>query len=81
MAAGRPIVATAVGGNPEALGETGLLVPAGDDDALAAAIARLVDRPDEARALGQWARDRAAGLFGCDAMIDRHVALYAELLA
>jgi glycosyltransferase involved in cell wall biosynthesis len=81
MAAGRPIVATAVGGNPEALGSTGLLVPVGDDGALAAAIARLLDCPAEAGALGRVARERAARLFSCDAMVDRHVALYEQLLA
>src|SRR5207248_6954850 len=45
MAAGRPVVATNVGGNPELVtaGETGLLVPAGDARSLAAAIAGLLN--------------------------------------
>ncbi|MDQ3671717.1 MAG: glycosyltransferase family 4 protein [Actinomycetota bacterium] len=47
LAVGTPVVATAVGGVPELVrdGENGLLVPAGDRDALAAAIQRLVAEP------------------------------------
>ena len=47
LAVGTPVIATAVGGVPELVrdGENGLLVPAGDGDALAAAIRRLLDEP------------------------------------
>jgi glycosyltransferase involved in cell wall biosynthesis len=47
LAVGTPVVATAVGGVPELVrdGENGLLVPAGDAEALADAIRRLVDEP------------------------------------
>ncbi len=47
LAAGTPVIATAVGGVPELVrdGENGLLVPAGDHDALAAAIRRLIGEP------------------------------------
>ena len=47
LAVGTPVIATAVGGVPELVrdGENGLLVPAGDADALAAAIRRLIDEP------------------------------------
>ena len=47
LAVGTPVIATAVGGVPELVrdGENGLLVPAGDWDALAAAIRRLIDEP------------------------------------
>jgi glycosyltransferase involved in cell wall biosynthesis len=62
MACGRAIVATRVGGIPEVLedGRTGVLVAAGDPDALADALADLLDRPEFATALGRTAAERAA---------------------
>jgi glycosyltransferase involved in cell wall biosynthesis len=62
-AIGVPVVASEVGGIPELVddGRTGLLVPPGDAAALAGALARLVERPEEAAALGRaaWERVRA----------------------
>lgn len=65
MAAGLPIVATRVGGNPELLdeGRAGLLVPSGDPEALAQAILRLLREPEHARKLAQAAKERAENLF------------------
>jgi glycosyltransferase involved in cell wall biosynthesis len=62
MACGRAIVATQVGGIPEVLedGRTGVLVAAGDPEALADALADLLDRPEFAAALGRAAAERAA---------------------
>ena len=59
MALGRPIVSTRVSMIPEILEGCGVLVPPGDVAGLASAIGRLLDRPDEARALGEAARRRA----------------------
>ena len=59
MALGRPIVSTRVSMIPEILEGCGLLVEPGDVAGLAAAITRLLDQPDEARALGEAARRRA----------------------
>ncbi len=61
MAAQRPIVATAVGGVTDAVvhGETGLLVPPGDDAAMAAAFATLLADPDHAHAMGRAGLARA----------------------
>jgi glycosyltransferase involved in cell wall biosynthesis len=59
MALGRPIVSTRVSMIPEILEGCGFLVEPGDVAGLAAAITRLLDRPDEARALGEAARRRA----------------------
>jgi glycosyltransferase involved in cell wall biosynthesis len=83
MAAGRPIVATTAGGNPELItdGETGLLVPPEDPGALAAAIARLVRDPALARRLGDAARRRVEKDYTLDRMVSRMEALYDELLA
>jgi glycosyltransferase involved in cell wall biosynthesis len=78
MAVRRPVVATAVGGTPELVadGETGLLVPAGDVDALAAAIRRLLDDPQLASELGERGRARLEERFGEDAMVERVVAIW-----
>lgn len=64
-AAGRPSVGTRFGGIPDAIadGETGLLVEPGDDAALAEALIRLLADPDEARRMGQAARERVEAQF------------------
>ncbi|MEV0231181.1 glycosyltransferase [Nonomuraea sp. NPDC050786] len=79
MAMGRPIVATAVGGTPELLEDRGVLVPARDAGALADGIARVVDDPDLAAALGRAARAWARKNLDVDAMVDQHIELYRRL--
>jgi len=83
MAACRPGVASAVGGLLDVVGdgETGLLVPPGEDAALAAALDRLAARPDERQALGQHGRERLEALFTVDRHIERHLRLFQNLLA
>jgi glycosyltransferase involved in cell wall biosynthesis len=80
-AAGRPIVATAAGGNPEVVrpDREALLVPPGDADALATALATFADAPALARALGDAARARAQTTFTIEAMAARYAALYEEI--
>jgi colanic acid/amylovoran biosynthesis glycosyltransferase len=82
MAMGRPVVATAVGGNRDLIEDslTGLLVPPADPPALAAAVLRLLDQPAEAERLGRNARERVATDFGLDRMIQRYEQLYEDLL-
>lgn len=76
MAAARPIVASAVGGIPAQLGDTGVLIPPEDPVALATAIVNLLDDPLRRESLGQAARRRALEHFDASAMHDeiRHVA-------
>jgi len=64
-AAGRPSVGTRFGGIPDAVedGETGLLVEPGDAEALAEALARLLTDPEEARRMGEAARERVEAQF------------------
>lgn len=82
MMAGVPIVATRVGGVPEAVGEgCGVQVEPSDPRALAAAIGGMAEHPDRAAALGARARERALALFGSDVMAGRVAALYDALLA
>ena len=63
MSAGVAIVSTDVGGNGEALGDTGLLVPSENDQALAKAIVQLIENPEQRKALGQSAQKRVQELF------------------
>jgi len=78
MAMGKPVIATAVGGNPELVvpGHTGLLVPAQDSHAMANAIVRLVRSPHEARAMGLAGRQRIEEQFSLRRMIEEHEQLY-----
>jgi len=82
MAAGRAIVATAVGAAPELIddGVHGLLVPPRDAARLANAIARLLDDRELARRLGEAARRRALECFSRAAMMRRFEDFYAGLL-
>jgi glycosyltransferase involved in cell wall biosynthesis len=82
MAAGRPVVATNIGGTRELVrdGETGVLVPPDDPAALAAAIRALVSRPGELRRLGNAGRARAHRHFGSAAMVAGVTDEYERLL-
>jgi glycosyltransferase involved in cell wall biosynthesis len=77
MAAGLPVVATAVGGVPELVedGVSGLLAPPGDGEALAAALAEAVRRRRE---LGEAGRRRAAR-FGVDEMVASYARLFERV--
>ena len=75
-------MASRVGGIPAIVEDrrTGLLVPPGDADALAAAIAEVIERPDWARTLGLAARDRIDASFSVPAMVQAVEAVYDEAL-
>jgi sugar transferase (PEP-CTERM/EpsH1 system associated) len=81
MATALPIVATAVGGNPELIedGVHGLLVPARDADAMAQAMARCSDDPAYATGLGVAARKRVEAQFSLDTMAAQYGELYQYL--
>jgi glycosyltransferase involved in cell wall biosynthesis len=78
MASGLPVVVTAVGGNPEIVrdGIDGLLAPRGDSAAIAAALGRLLDDPQLARALGASGTARVRERFQLDRTIGRYYELY-----
>ena len=82
MAAGKPVVASKVGGIPEAVeeGKTGILVPPRDVPALAGALASLLDNPLKARDMGRLGRERAVKVFDEERMADSICSLYRELL-
>jgi L-malate glycosyltransferase len=82
MAAGIPVVATAVGGSPEAVddGRTGLLVPSRDAAALAHAIGRLLQDRALAETMGRAARQRVIEKFSESRMVRDMERFYRELL-
>ena len=83
MAAGKPVVATAVGGNPEIIldGQTGYLVLPGNADALAEKILQLLEKPTHAREVGQRSRLHVMQEFSLSRMVNRYLLLYVELLS
>ncbi len=82
MALGIPVVATAVGGIPDAVadGESGLLVPPHRPDELAHAIAALADDAALRARMGAAGRARFERDFTLETMLERHRELYEELL-
>jgi sugar transferase (PEP-CTERM/EpsH1 system associated) len=83
MASGLPVVATAVGGNPELVeaGVTGELVAPADHEALAQRLIAYAQQPDTARAAGRNGRQRVEERYALTGMVARYDALYARLLA
>jgi glycosyltransferase involved in cell wall biosynthesis len=81
MAAGRAVVASAVGGLPEALGrDAGVLVPAGDAAALRAALRRVATDRALARRLGDAGRARVRARFTMAGMAQSTIAVYQRLV-
>jgi glycosyltransferase involved in cell wall biosynthesis len=82
-ACGLPLITTDVPGCREVVcdGVDGLLVPMGNSEALAQAIARLQDDPTLARRLGDAARRKARAQFDERIVVERTLAVYAELCA
>lgn len=82
MAAGLPVIASRVGGLPEVVtdGDNGLLIPPKDPEALAAALARLLDNPALAQKLGENARRQVQENFSLDRLGREINEIYRELL-
>lgn len=80
-AAGLPIVATRVGGNPEVVrdGETGILVPSGEPAPMAAALARLLRDPVLRASMGQAGQACYRANFTLQSMVEGYARLYQEL--
>ena len=81
MATGKPIVASNVGGIPDLVkhNHNGLLVPPGDEKALAASIKQLLDDPEKAKLMGQRGRERCRQ-FSLEGMVAKLDNLYEGLL-
>jgi glycosyltransferase involved in cell wall biosynthesis len=81
MAMERPVVATDVGGVRELVGDAGVLVPASDSEALANAMASLMERSaEDRRRLGRAARNRIESQFSMNARADEWDDLYQDVL-
>ncbi len=83
MAAGKPVIATNIGGNPEMVIDriTGHLVPPADSGSLAEAIASLLNDPDMRRRMGENARRQVEERFSIPAMVKGYEHLYQNLAA
>jgi glycosyltransferase involved in cell wall biosynthesis len=79
LRAGVPLVATAVGGLPELVGDAAVLVPPGDVDAIDQAVTALLDDPARREILATRGRERAATWPTEEQAVDRVRAIYAEL--
>ncbi len=79
MAAGLPCVATRVGGNPDVLGDVGVLYEPGDVEALSRNLEQLKEDPEGATRLGRASRARAERCFGMDRMVQAYDELYTEV--
>ena len=82
MAMGKAVVATTTGGLPEVVanGETGLLVPPGDVESLAATVVSLLEDRARREHMGRNGMVRAQERFGLDASVRRVEQLYGEVL-
>jgi glycosyltransferase involved in cell wall biosynthesis len=81
MLCSRPVVATRVSSIPEivAEGETGLLVPPDDPDALGAALRRLLEDEELRRRFGEAGRERARAEFSVERMARRTLDVYEAI--
>ncbi len=82
MAYGKPVVGSDIGGIPELIahGETGLLFPPGDQEALQSQLLRLMENPDERRRLGVAGRKRTEERFSLKGHNDALMKLYLEVI-
>jgi glycosyltransferase involved in cell wall biosynthesis len=83
MACGVPSVVTRVGGNPEAIndGENGFLVPVENDEAAAERLLTLLRDPERGAQIGDRGRNSVLTRFSAEAMIQKLIGVYRDLLA
>jgi glycosyltransferase involved in cell wall biosynthesis len=80
MAAELPVVVTDVGGNREALGETGIIVASRDVGAISSALQRLASDPELRQTMGTLVSQRVRELFAADTIRERWLYFYRSLL-
>ena len=80
MASSKPIIATAVGGLPEVVGEGGILVKPGDTKGLAQETIQLINAPDLREQIGEKGRRRAEALFDWDVCFQKALDIYHQVV-
>ena len=82
MMAGKPVVATRVGGNPEIVldGETGFLVPPRNSQVLAASLTKVLSNKRQATQFGEKGKHRAKVQFSLRTMVTAYQSLYEKCL-
>ena len=80
MMRGKPMIVSDIGALQEVVGDTGLVFPAKDSQALAQRMAEAMDQVEHMRRLGAAARKRAVQIFDRDNMIAAHVSMYREVV-
>jgi glycosyltransferase involved in cell wall biosynthesis len=82
MAAGLPVVSTAVGGIPGVVaeGQTGFLVPSGDEGALRQRLTALASERALGEDCGRRAREVALARYSAERMVRDYMALYLDVL-
>jgi glycosyltransferase involved in cell wall biosynthesis len=82
MASSKPVVATGVGGNPEIVvhGQTGLLVPPADSEALAGAILSILEDKEVGLRFGIAGRRRVEERFSLDVMLRNYEILFEQVI-
>ncbi|MBN2339509.1 MAG: glycosyltransferase [Acidobacteria bacterium] len=80
MTAGLPVIATRVGGIPDAVGDCGLLVEARDPCRFSQAMFEMMRNPGTRRNLAAAGKSHAAKYFGIGRMVDQYLAWYEQIL-
>ena len=81
MMAGLPVVATCVGGVPDAVGNNGLLVEPANPKQLADAMEQMINEDGLTDRLGRTGREHVLSTYGVDRMIDDYIACYEAMVA
>jgi rhamnosyl/mannosyltransferase len=81
---GKPLISSEIGTGTTFInigGETGIVVPPSDPDALREAMRFLWDHPEDAKAMGNRAEERYQSHFKADAMVASYASLYNDIVA
>lgn len=79
MMRGRLVIASAIGGLGEVVGNAGIVCPPGDAEALAVCMSAVIAHPERIAALGSKARERALSTFGYARMLEEHREVYRRV--
>jgi len=82
MAAGLPVIATKVGGNPEIVmdKQTGLIVPPRDPISMAKAISHIIDNPYIWKQMGMKGKERVSNVFSVKTMVNEYQKVYEKIM-